>query len=327
MPAKKKAKRTPEKKPAPKAAPPAAKKPARAPKKSAPSAGGDLSAQILSDLPRLTDAEREVFRAQFDDVQCDELGARTKGDAVRVDALAWSPIIHKALKSHPNALRRYGATRFAWLMECVRRLEGAIAEQKAERTRGSETSMDLDLARIAAMSVRNDLHDTLSLLCGTDAGDKHALTLALSRDPAHDHDRVLADSLDALADLAGEWLARDDARAKTLIASVSLGASDVEAARSAAQALREVAITDALGPVSTGARDAPTVNRAEGRVLLEMRVAQQVFARAHDANREVPKLTPGAGTKHVLGGHPKKKAGTPPTPATDPSAKPTAPAS
>ncbi len=47
--------------------------------------------------------------------------------------------------------------------------------------------------------------------------------------------------------------------------------------------------------------DTPPVNRAEGRVLLEMRHAMAEFARANALNKSVPKLVPGAGTRSVLG--------------------------
>ncbi len=47
-------------------------------------------------------------------------------------------------------------------------------------------------------------------------------------------------------------------------------------------------------------RDLPAVNRAEGRVLLEMRGAMRIFAKANEKSRDVPRLVPGKATRAVL---------------------------
>jgi hypothetical protein len=288
-------------KPARKAARPPTKK---APRSSSPKRAratssrtpGDLTTQLLSDLPRLTDADRAAFRAQFSDSQCDELGARTQAPAVHEEALAWAETMHGALKRHPHALRRYGATRFAWFVECIRALETSLVDQELERSSSAPMDMGLDLARIAAFSVRNDLKDTLSMLAGSDPSEKESVVRALG---SNEGDEALVAALRGLADLAEWWLRRDDARAKTLVASVSLGESDVEAARSAA---RELAQAAGLAPLPDDAtnRDAASVNRIEGRVLLEMSVALAVFGRAHGQTPAVPRLVPGSATRAVL---------------------------
>ena len=264
---------------------------------------GDLAVQLLSDLPRLTDADRAAFRAQFSDSQCDEFGARTQADDVRKEALAWAEAMHGALKRHPLALRRYGATRFAWFVECIRALEGSLVDQDLERSRSAPMDMGLDLARIAAFSVRNDLQDTLTMLAGSDASEKESVARALG---AQEGDEALVGALRGLADLAEWWLRREDARAKTLVASVSLGESDVEAARSAARELAQAANL-APPPDDAGERDAASVNRVEGRVLLEMTVALSVFARAHGQNPAIPRLVPGLGTRAVLASKAEEK--------------------
>ena len=275
------------------------KKPVRAAKRSTATASrrdGDLAVQLLSDLPRLTDADRAAFRAQFSDSQCDDLGARTQAEAVRRDALAWAETMHGALKRHPHALRRYGATRFAWFVECIRALETSLLDQDLERSRSAPMDMGLDLARIAAFSVRNDLKDTLSMLAGSDTSEKESVVRALG---TQEGDEALVGALRGLADLAEWWLRREDARAKTLVASVSLGESDVEAARSAARELAQAANLAPL-PADANDRDAASVNRVEGRVLLEMTVALSVFARAHGQTPAVPRLIPGSATRAVL---------------------------
>jgi hypothetical protein len=266
-------------------------------KKARARAGSDVevAARLLADLPRLTDADRDAFRGQFTDAQCDEIGGKTKSAAVLREAKAWAQIIQRALRTSPHALRRYGETRFAWLVECIRALEAAIEKQSSDARSANTTAMDLDLARIAAFSVRNDLRDTLTILAGADAKERDALASTLS---AGDDDRGHVAALHALADLADWWLKRDDPRAKTLVTSVSLGAADVEAARSAAAELATAANIDT---VTTSTRDTPSVDVAEGRVLLEMKTAMGVFGRARETTKAVPALVPGAGTRSAIG--------------------------
>jgi hypothetical protein len=298
MAAKKKPLRAKTKKAASKTRPTKAKK-ARTAKHdgaTSPKTPGDLAMQLLSDLPRLTDADRAAFRAQFSDSQCDEIGARTQAVDVNEEALAWAEKMHGALKRHPHALRRYGATRFAWFVECIRALESSLLDQDLERSRSAPMDMGLDLARIAAFSVRNDLKDTLTMLAGSDASEKESVARALG---INEGDEALVATLRGLADLAEWWLRREDARAKTLVASVSLGESDVEAARSAARELAQAANLAPL-PDDANARDAASVNRIEGRVLLEMSIAMTVFARAHGQTPAVPRLIPGPATRAVL---------------------------
>ena len=274
-------------------------KPTREPRPTAASAaasGGDL-AELLSDLPRITDADREAFRAQFSDEECVALGQRTRAPAVAKEASRWAMTMHAALRAYPNALRRYGAMRFVWFLECVRALEQEVLAQASSRTRESLLDTGIDLARVAAIAVRNDLRETLALLAGNDRLDRDALATAEGTHPAND--AALASSLRALADLAHSWLSRTDGRAKSLIASVSLTEADVDSARSAASSLEEAASHhEHAGNAKVS--DAPDVNRAEGRVLLEMRLARGIFARARQSHRWVPALDPGAATRKVL---------------------------
>ena len=88
------------------------------------------SSELLADLPRLTDAERAAFRAQFTDEQCAALGDRTKSGAVQKDAFGWAKVMHSTLRAHPHAVRRYGATRLAWFVECLRGLETALKPER-----------------------------------------------------------------------------------------------------------------------------------------------------------------------------------------------------
>jgi hypothetical protein len=260
------------------------------------------SSELLADLPRLTDAERAAFRAQFTDEQCAALGDRTKSGAVQKDAFGWAKVMHSTLRAHPHAVRRYGATRLAWFVECLRGLETAIEEQSVARDEASASGLGVDLARTAALAVRNDLRDTLTILAGADTHEKESVTRALEAHDGASEDAALAKSLRALAELAEKWLGRHDEGARALVASVSLSRADVDAARTAADELFHASAADA-GHRHDTQHDAPSTNVAEGRLLEEMRLAMHVFARAHDTNRAVPKLVPGSGTKNVLATH------------------------
>lgn len=256
--------------------------------------------ELLEDLPPLSIVEREAFRALFDDAQCQALGGRTDAAQVRAEAAAWAEIIDEALKAHPNALRRYAPARFAFFLEQVRDLGRAIV---AQRRRGKDPSESarwlLDLQRVAALSVRDELLSVLRLLAGGNARERELLAFAAG---GAETDEALADSLEGLATHAHKWLERRDPQTLALVASVSLRESDVDAGRSAEMALRD-ALKLAQTPAAAAAADVdlPTTDRVEGRVLLEMRVAMSVFAKAREKNHLVPRLVPGAGTRKILG--------------------------
>jgi hypothetical protein len=279
------------------------KRPARPAKPAARAGvGRDLVGELLDDLPPLSIVEREAFRALFDDAQCIELGGKTKAEKVLAEAAAWAGTIDAALKSHPNALRRYSASRFAFFLEQIRDLGRAI-EAQARAPRGGADAGGalflLDLGRVAALSVREELLAVLRLLAGGNVRERELLELAAG---SIANDEALADSLEGLATHAHKWLERRDAQTAVLVASVSLKESDVDSARSAEMALREALKAQQAGPSSTRVpRDLPKTDRVEGRVLLEMRVLMDVFANARAKNRAVPRLVPGPATRAVLG--------------------------
>ncbi len=276
----------------------AAKKSPRPP--AARIAGRDRVGEILDDLPPLSIVEREAFRALFDDAQCTAVGGRTKAEKVLVEASAWASTIDRALKAHPNALRRYSASRFAFFLEQVRDLARAIeAQRRTPLGKSDDGAWLLDRQRVAALSVREELLAVLRLLAGGNPRERELLVLAAGTTTS---DEALADSLEGLATHAHKWLERRDAQTAVLVASVSLKESDVDSARSAEMALREALKAQLAGPGSVReVRDLPKTDRVEGRVLLEMRVLMDVFAKAREKNLEVPRLVPGAGTRGVLG--------------------------
>jgi hypothetical protein len=277
----------------------AAPKPQKAAKKTS------VVSVMLGGLPALTDLERSAFQAQFSDEQCDALGAKTKSEAVFKDGLGFASTISGALAKGPRLVRRYGAARLAWLLECLALLDERRAEQASGKGGGAVVlKATAESAMAKAREVHDDLAATLETLIGGHEIDGAALDDARSdaSTPAK-----MVDSLQALAKIGDGWLRRTDGESKALVASVDLTRGDVDLAWATAAALKD-ATDRATGKRVTGDRDSQPVNRIEGRVLLEMRLAMRLFEKARDANKSVPGLVPGPGTRSVLASHPMKKA-------------------
>jgi hypothetical protein len=256
-----------------------------------------IETRLLVGQKALTQIERRAFREQFSEAQCDEFGSRTKAEAVCRDARAWAPTIDAALRKHPEALRRYGRARFAWLLECIRDLSEALEAQRAAQGSVGASKRHASSVKEAALQARDELLETLEILVGGSAGERGALSTATgtTESPAS-----IARSLRDLAELAEGWLKRDTEEAKALVTSVDLATGDVDTARRAAEAL-DRAVGDSALEGKSVARDLPSVNRVEGRVLLEMRTVMRVFERVHARSAVVPRLVPGPGTRSVLG--------------------------
>ena len=285
--------------------------PARVPYPTPPSPRGLSEIHRLTlKVPPLTDAQRSAFSAQFLDTQCDAMGARTRSAAVLQDALAFAHVIEAALAKNRPALRRYGAARFAWFLECIGALESARAQQAQEKDAGAPARYALEHAVSRALEVRRELLHALELLAGE--ADPYRGELDAARGKTTKPGDV-ASSLNDLARLGDAWLRRSDAESKALVSAVDLQRGDIDLAWSAAQSL-EQALARASGVRLSDGRDTPSVNRVEGRVLLEMRCAMRAFAHAHDNDALVPRLVPGAGTRNVLaaprGKKPDANAGT-----------------
>lgn len=252
---------------------------------SAPSVDRAVVGALLASLPPLTNIQRQAFRSQHTATQCDEASAHVHAVGVHDEVLAWLPLIDSALADAPLLVRRYGRTRFAWLIECVRDLGdslemavGGVPAERAERVvRG-------------ALRVRDDLIEALGVLAAGDDGERTSLERALGSADSAD---ALSASLRSLARLADDWIDREAPLARALVASVDLCAADVEAARAAAHAVVGGASHDPHA-------DPPAVERAEGRVLLEMALVARIFERAHRADPRAPLLVPGPATRAAL---------------------------
>ena len=252
----------------------------------------------LAALPPLTNVQRQAFREQFTRARCSAAGARTEGAAVLAEALGWLPLIDDALSRYPRLVRRYGRTRFAWLLECIWDLDEAREVQDMRGAGSGAPSRRSERARAAAVCARDDLILALGVLAEGEPTARASLASAVS---AADTPEALAASLHALTRLAGDWLERDDRAARALVASIDLTAADVEVALAAAHA---VSSRNGVPEPHDEGQDAPAVNLAEGRVLLEMGLARDVFELAHRWDERVPQLVPGPASRVVLASGP-----------------------
>lgn len=253
--------------------------------------------RLAADQPRLTDTQRRAFLGQFSEAQCDELGGRTKAALVHGDALAWAALIDKNLRERAGVLRRYTRQRFAWYLECVGTLADAIEGQRAAQGRSAHGRGSVDKAREAGLLARAELAEALAILAGGD--DARQLDVVAAQGDAGTSE-ALAASLRALSDLANGWLERFDMESHALVASVGLSRADVESALDCAGELTAESDPHRLASPRSALRDTPAVDRAEGRVLLEMRLVMRVFSAAHERTRLVAPLVPGPGTRAVL---------------------------
>jgi hypothetical protein len=250
---------------------------------------------LLAALPPLTNIQRHAFRDQFSLLQCDEAGELTKSTDVYREALAWAPIVDRTLTRAPHAIRRYSRARFAWFLECLRDLAEAIEAQRSGNASPDVARLRAARAQTTALAMREELIEALSVLAGGDVLQRRLLEAASG---ATDTPEALASSLRALCRLAEGWLEHESPGARALVASVDLTAADIDAARAATHALAFATYEAAHGVRSE--RDAPAVNRIEGRVLLEMRLVLRIFERAHPHNHLVPKLTPSPALRDAL---------------------------
>jgi hypothetical protein len=253
----------------------------------------------LAALPPLTNVQRQAFREQFTRAQCvAAAGTRAEGAAVLAEAVAWVPLVRDALERYPKPLRRYGQSRFAWLLECIQDLGRAKEIQDTPGAGGCTPSRRSERNLDKALRARDDLVLALGVLAEGDQAEGARLAAAAG---AADTKEALVASLHALARLAGRWLERDDHAARALVASIDLTTADVEGANALARA---VSTGNGVPEVHLEGQDPPAVNLAVGRVLLEMGLAMQVFERVHRWEERVPQLVPGPASRAVLAPEP-----------------------
>jgi hypothetical protein len=247
---------------------------------------------LLATLPPLTNVQRQAFREQFTLAQCDAIGVLAAAPAVSREALAWLRPIDRTLARHSLLVRRYGRARFAWFLECIRDLGEALEIRRGGGAPSSTRHARAERVRRAALRIREELIEAISVLAEGDEGESERLAAAAG---AADTPEELSASLHALARLAEDWMDHEGPVTRALVASVDLTVADIEAAHAAAHA-----VAGGHGDREEDHGDHRAVGRAAGRVLLEMGLAMRIFERARRWDRRVPRLLPGPETRAAL---------------------------
>jgi hypothetical protein len=293
MAAKKKAPATPAKKAAPKKV--------AAPQRS-------VAVKTLGSLPALTGKLRMAFRAAFTDEQCDAWGQKTRAENVVKEAEKFVATMARVLKDQTDSA--YSRRRLTFLCELLVLLEDEISKT-------TDNGMhELRATRSAVLEVANNARKDLVRRRRAMAGGQQTLLKELSKvAPADDRSASdVQDSLTATIDLA-QKLRRNDVM-EALADDVGLSEARLNSAYAALEALT------GAGDVSLNAAayegDAPSVNRIEGRVLREMKLAQRLFNEAREAGISLPALVAGPSLKTIFDkggdGEEEAPAPTPPPP-------------
>jgi hypothetical protein len=255
---------------------------------------------MLSELPPLDAAHRDAFRSLFDDRACERLGAQVRATATIAAVLDWSARIARTLRA--RAVDGYPPVRFAWLVECG----VALAEARQGADDKADGLLDLQAQRRRAIkearAARTELLGRLKSIAGHHE-TRRAAILAL---PPASHLAVpLHDALASAIQLAHEWLASDDRSLHILCDSVRFGPAALVRPQKATEALLAL-IVELTAAGRASKKDTVGVNRVEGRVIAEMRVARAAFDAAKD--KTVPHLRTPPAMRHVFGRQRKQRA-------------------
>jgi len=223
--------------------------------------------------------------------ECETLGANTQGIGVYRESGAWASQMHITLTQFPVVKEQYGLGVFAYFLENVHTLGLNIVAQKSKHSASSVLSSSGSLTIKVGREARNKIHGVIAnVVLGNEAleGKFNAL-----RGTADNEDE-LATSLQRAADLGVELRTK-----KPLLASeFGLSEAAIASARAAATNIIQGRTERSLGGAAR-ATDTPATNRAEGRVLFEMRRAMKVFNAAAEQGYGAS-LVPGPATRSVL---------------------------
>lgn len=253
--------------------------------------------RIKSRLPALSDLQRTAFHSLMTEPQRAALGARTKGHAAASDAVTWIVQIDEDAREYPALFEYYAEERFAYFVEATEALAQRLLEESGKRDKKGSITGTASSASEIAKSVRKRLVRRLETYAGDRTAEEEAITDAMGTIGSDD---ALAGSIHKLVKLAKAWIESADEKSKVLASAAKLTPALCEEALRAAQALIGAA-ADATETGRARGTDSPAVNVREGSVLREMREAMAAVEEARDEHSAIRRLTPGPGTRAVLG--------------------------
>ena len=283
-----KSKKPAAKKAAPAKRPSAAKGAAKEAAKKAPES---VAVKTLGTLPALTGKLRAAYRAAFTDEQCDAWGEKTKAENVVKEAEKFVATMSRSLKDGLDVT--YSRRRLTFLCELL-----VLLEDEVEHTR-DKSSADLRSTRSAALAVANNARKDLARRLRALAGGQQRILqdIAAVAPPSDRSPSDVQDSLTATIDLALKL--RRNELMEALANDVGLTEERLNNAYSSLEALAGASSVSLNAGAYEG--DAPSVNRIEGRVLREMKLAQRLFNESRDAGVNVPALVAGPSLNAIFG--------------------------
>ena len=295
--------KTPAKKPTPATKPAAARtkpKPVPPPVSAAPTEPSKLLlvlSRVKARIPALSDIQREAFHSLMTDPRRADLGARTKGGAVATDAVAWIVQVDEDAREYPTLFTFYAAERFAYFVERTEALAQQLLTESSKRDSKGTIKGTAATSSETAKLLRNRVLRRLETYAGDRVAEGDEIKKA--RGTIADDDAT-AGSIHDLVKLARAWIARTTPQSQVLATAAGLTAALCEEALRAGQALTGAA-ADATEAGRARGTDSPAVNVREGGVLREMREAMLAVDEAHEQHGAILRLTPGPGTRSVLG--------------------------
>ena len=265
-----------------------------------PGEGPEVTLMLI--VPPLAPTLRVALDGQKTAKECETLGANTQGIGVYREAGAWAAQMHITLTQFPVVQEQYGLGAFAYFLENVHALGLNLGAQKSTHAASSVSSQAGALSLKVGRETRNKLHAVIgNVLLGNEAleGKFNAL-----RGTADNEDEV-STSLKRSAEFGDELRIQSPELAKEFGLTEALTAS----ARAAAINVIQGRTDRSLGGAAR-ATDTPATNRAEGRVLFEMRRAMKVFNAAAEQGYGAS-LVPGPATRGVLAPRPPTPKKTP----------------
>lgn len=250
--------------------------------------------------------EVEAFAELIDDAGRAKLGNQTKAVGVFRDGVEWAAKVSASFSSCEAALAgHYTVDRFRYFLHALRSLDAALEAEGATRNGQGDSRAETGSREAAAREARADLLAKLTTYAGAREPERAALAEAIG---STEDFTALGSSIETIARLSRFWLGREDRKSRIVARASGLTETIVDRALSAAEALTGAATTATLAGRRAGI-DSPAVNIAEGSVLFEMMEAERCFERARVKSPVVPRLVPGAATRHVLGPRKGKPGG------------------
>jgi hypothetical protein len=255
----------------------------------------------------LTPAEIADFDSLSTEAQRSALGARTKARGVAGDATRWAASIDRQLRDYAVVREHYEPKRFAYYLLRLEALVAEIGNQGNRKSAQGTAKTGATAAIVVARAARGKLLLAMERYAGNRQAENDQLKGARK---SGTEDDLVVDSLKDLVSLAANWLKTGSA---FLLHSARLTVTLLDEARAAADQLASAgASATEAGPAP--ARDSPAVNLVEGWLLEEMVRVRDDFEAAHEESQIIERLIPGAATRPIFGGHPRKAKAAPPPP-------------